>query len=228
MNGEDLAQEAGRHGLVLRGGFSVSEEDAVPDLAPGRPARWLVLFGNAGSSMWPAFSQSPEFADGAPDPLNRWSERIGGSLAATWRGRALFPFGGPPYHPFLRWAGKAEGLRRSALGMLMHPEYGLWHAYRFAIALAGPVDGIDQPAAAAPACERCPDRPCLSACPVAAFDGERYDVAACYRYLESHPGAPCRSACLARAACPEGSDYRYQPDHAAFHMTRFFIARAKD
>lgn len=226
MNRLDLVRDAGQYGLVLRGGFGVSGDDGVPDIGEGTPARSLVLFGNAGSSIWPTFSGSPEYADGEPDPLNRWSERIGRELAARWRGLALFPFGGPPYQPFLRWAGKAEGLRSSRLGMLLHPDYGLWHAYRFAIAFAEPVDGLEaQPAPAAHACDTCREQPCLSVCPVDAFDGERYAVEACFRYLQAHPDSPCRRACRARDACPEGAGYRYDPDHAAFHMTQFFISQ---
>ena len=128
-------EEAMEFGLVLRGRFMVEPDDDVPPLPDAHEARILLLFGNAGSSIWPVFSGSPEFKDGEPDPLDRWSARIGKKLAVEWGGMALFPFGGPPYQPFLRWAKKAENLESSALGMLLHPVYGLWHAYRFAIAM---------------------------------------------------------------------------------------------
>jgi hypothetical protein len=104
---------------------------AVGGDAPGT----LVLLGNVGSSLWPAFSISPEYRDGRENPLDRWSRRVGHDLAARFDGQALFPFGGPPYQPFLRWAARAETVHGSTLGMLIHPRYGLWHAHRFALAL---------------------------------------------------------------------------------------------
>lgn len=222
MNRSELATDAGKHGLVLRGGFTPQPEDGVPVVRAGVPARTLVLIGNAGSSLWPSFVVSPEYADGKPDPLNRWSGRIGNALAARWDGRALFPFGGPPYHPFIPWARKAEGLRESALGMLMHPRYGLWHAYRFAVALPMNIAGIGAGLTARHACDSCRDRPCLQVCPVGAFDGEHYDVESCFGYLEANPGSPCRRTCRARQACPQGTDFRYEADHATFHMEQFY------
>ncbi len=225
MNRDDLEAAVSVHGLVLRGGFAPAVEDAVPDIRSGEPAATLVLFGNAGSSIWTAFTSSPECRDGLPDPMDRWSSRVGGEMAGVLGGRALFPFGGPPWLPFMRWAAKAEGLRSSALGMLMHPEYGLWHAYRLAIALPGNVTGLAAPDDGAHACDSCQAKPCLHACPVNAFDGTRYDVDACFDYLASHPDAPCHRGCLARHACPEGVGYRYYESHAAFHMARFFEAR---
>ena len=225
MNREDLSRAAAIHGLVLRGGFRPSTGDCVPALSPGIEARTLVLFGNAGSSLWERFSASDEYQDHGPDPLDRWSRRIGTAMARQFAGEALFPFGGPPWHPFVRWAAKAEGLPASRLGMLIHPRYGLWHAYRFALALPDVLTDLGSRQPAPNACDACLNQPCLGICPVAAFDGVRYDVEACFDYLESHPAAPCHRGCLARGACPEGADYRYREAHAGFHMTQFFLAR---
>ena len=52
--------------------------------------------------------------------------------AAEIGGQAIFP-SDKPYMPFQQWAMQAEGLKKSPLGMLIHPVYGLWHAYRGAI-----------------------------------------------------------------------------------------------
>ncbi len=217
---------ARRYGLIARGGFAVDAEDDVPAVG-GRAAAYLVLFGNAGSAMWAAFSRSDEYRDNRPHPLNRWSERIGIALAEDFSARALFPFGGPPHRPFLRWGKKAEALQNSRLGMLIHPRFGLWHAYRFALAFP---QSVDAPAAAATAesiCRQCKPKPCLSACPVNAFSEAGYDVQACYRYLESNPDSKCMGeGCQARAACPQGAGYRYEAPHAAFHMRAFVAALA--
>lgn len=221
---ERLRDEAARHGLLVRGAFVPEEADGVPPLG-GRPAQSLVLFGHAGSSLWPSFSGSPEFRDGAPDPLDRWSRRIGDSLAGRFGGMALFPFGGPPHQPFYRWARKAEALEPSPVGMLIHPQYGLWHAYRFALALSQPLEGAASPGAAQSPCNRCSAKPCLTACPAGAFTDGSHNVQRCVAYLQSTPAAACwTGGCRVRHACPEGQAYRYTPAQAEFHM-RAFVAR---
>ena len=108
-------------GLTLRGWFEIQAGDMVPVLESGRPATLLMLFGQAGSAVWSSFSRSTEFVDGKPDPMDRWSHRVGTLLAKQLGGRALFPFEGPPWHPFGQWAQRAENLRPSPLGVLMHP-----------------------------------------------------------------------------------------------------------
>ncbi|WP_424947644.1 hypothetical protein [Candidatus Spongiihabitans sp.] len=223
---DDIGRLAGEYGLVLRGRFCVNADDHVPEIAAGVTASTLILFGNAGSSFWECFSGSREVADGRADPLNRWSQRVGEIIASKLTGRALFPFGGPPYQPFINWAKKAESLQSSRLGMLIHPQYGLWHAYRFAIALS---DSPIEPAALQPQtvdhdiCQRCIEQPCLSACPVGAFSDSGYDVEACYGFLKQNAESSCRTeTCQARRACPQGHAFRYQAEHARFHMDAFF------
>ena len=226
---DDIQALAAEHGLVLRGGFEIREGDAVPECQPGQAAGVLLLFGQVGSGIWERFSQSAEYADGNPDPLDRWSARMGEMMARHLGGRALFPFEGPPWHPFGQWAQRAESLRPSPLGILMHPDHGLWHAYRFAIALPATPNTSGQKlfpqASLSPArhaCDNCVDTPCLQACPVKAFSNDGYDVAACAAYLHEHEQAPCHQlGCLARLACPEAPSLRYEPEHARFHMKQF-------
>ena len=218
---DNLIKDADEHGLVLRGGFHPVAADNV-SAVDGERARTLLLFGNAGSSIWEAFTAAPEYSDGKVDPLNRWSERVGNDLATRWFGVALFPFGGPPYQPFLEWARRAETLQSSPLGILIHPHYGLWHAYRFAVALPYIPAGFVLVDSGDHACDSCSTKPCLATCPVGAFTADGYDVERCYRYLERNADAECHQrGCLARGACPEGKKYRYVPDHAAFHMQKF-------
>lgn len=217
---------AAARGLTARGGFHVRGEDGVPALSDGRAPASVVLFGNVGSAMWDAFSKAPE-AGADSDPLDRWSRRVIGELAGELGAEAMFPFGGPPYLPFLRWAKRAEAVHDSPVGMLIHPDYGLWHAYRGALAFAEPVvlpppDNRPRP------CDDCADKPCLSACPVGAFTPAGYDVGACTGHLETRGGRDCMGGgCLARQACPVGRGYVYEPAHAGFHMRAFLKARRR-
>ena len=60
----------------------------------------LLLIGPDEPAFWPTFTQSPEYQDGLPDPLDRWSNRTLSSIAKKNTVEAVFPFEGPPYHPF--------------------------------------------------------------------------------------------------------------------------------
>ncbi len=212
------------HGLNLRGGFHPSANDGVPASADGRTPATLLLIGNIGPSLWPVFSASAEADDGAPDPLNRWTLRVIASIAREVGAVPLFPFGGPPYLPFQRWAMRAEAVAPSPLGILIHPDYGLWHAYRGALAFAERLALPPRVQRARP-CDSCSDRPCLSACPVGAFSEHGYDVPACIGHIGRPAGDPCMSGgCLARHACPVGPAFGYGAAQARFHMTAFLAA----
>ena len=228
MNTNTLISLASDHGLVFRGGFSATPEDAVPDQLSRESSETLLLFGQAGNSLWPAFSQSSEFSDGQPHPLDRWSERVGQSIADKLDGRLLLPFGDAPHHPFMRWAARIEDVQPSRLGLLIHPIHGLWHAYRFAVALAGPVEGLAIVDSRDSICNQCQLQPCLTKCPVNAFDGSRYDVKTCFQYLQDNADSVCHtSGCQAREACPEGELSHYTVEQKQFHMTQFKLALGK-
>lgn len=187
-------------------------------------AQTLILVGNAGSSMWAAFSASSEYQDGLPDALDRWSRRVGEHLAHTLGLHAFYPFGGPPHYPFQRWATRAAEVHPSPLRLQIHPEFGLWHAYRFALASAVLLPQVPIPTGAASPCLSCADPPCLRACPAHAFD-DGYDAGACLAHLQTDPSGSCAMlGCAARHACPVGVAYRYQPEHAQFHMRAFAAA----
>ncbi len=212
-------------GLLMFGGFAPDATDGVPPLPDGRAPATLLMIGNAGPAAWAAFAAAPEAADGRRDPMDRWSKRVLGRLAAEHGGSAVFPSDGPPYPPFVAWAKRAAPVRESPLGMLIHPVYGLWHAYRGALALP---DRLPLPAAKAQAtpCDSCADKPCLTTCPVSAFGPEGYRVADCVRHIETPQGEDCVAlGCRARRACPIGRAYVYDPPQAAFHMEAFLGAR---
>ena len=198
----------------------------MPDIAPGFPARQLLLVGNGGSSFWPVFTRSHEYHDGRPNPLDRWSKRAGDKIALNSGSCAVYPFEGPPFRPFLRWAGKSGRARQSRLSMFIHDRFGLWHAYRFALACSeSPYDPVTEPGFASP-CLECEQKPCLDACPVEAFSGGEYCVDSCMSYLGSQPESPCRKlGCASRRACPQGAEFTYLPQHARFHMDAFVEAQ---
>jgi hypothetical protein len=221
----ELRQILESFGLVLRGGFRPAPEDEVPAFSRGRACASLLMLGNVGSSIWPAFSTSPEKGDGQPHALDRWTRRVIDAIAGQLGAQAFYPFGGPPWLPFQRWARRAESLAPSPLGILIHPEFGLWHAYRGALGFA---ETVELPALAPRShpCDSCAERPCLSSCPVRAFTAGGYDVKACRQHVMSMAGASCREeGCRARLACPVGRAFVYPPAQMGFHMAAFLSAR---
>jgi ferredoxin len=204
-------------GLSYRGAFHPTAED-LPD---GSDVGTLVLVGFTGNTNWQHFRDSPEARDGAPDPLDRWSRRVIGALAEELGATALFPFAGPPWLPFLKWAQKAEPVHPSPLGMLIHPDWGLWHSWRGALAFRETLE-LPPPDRRPRPCDTCADKPCLSACPVNAFTRAGYHVAACIAHIDSPRGTDCmEEGCRARRACPIGVEHRYSDEQAEFHMRAF-------
>lgn len=208
------------HGLFLRGSlrFGAGEGPATPD---GRQAVAVLLVGNIGGSLWPAFSrwQAGEGKGAAPDPLDRWSKTVLGPIAET-AGAAVFYPSDPPWQPFQQWAMRAEGLRPSPLGILIHPRFGLWHGYRGAFAFAHLPEDFEETGPAGPhPCDTCAEKPCLSTCPAGAIRPDGFQYTACRSFLGRAEGAACLGkGCLARNACPVGSDDRYPQEQLRFHM----------
>lgn len=212
---DSIASALAPFGFMVRGGFHPAPADGVP----GRPGT-LVMIGNAGPAMWRAFRTAcPTPTD--PDPLDAWTREVLASVARDLGATPLFPFDGPPYLPFQRWAMRGDAVFPSPVGPLIHPVYGLWHAYRAALLFAERIP-LPAPTPAVSPCEGCAEKPCLSTCPVSAMAPGRYDVPACVGFLDGPAGAGCLSlGCAARRACPVGRDYVYAPAQAGFHMAHF-------
>ena len=225
---EDCLRE---HGLFVRGVTQLNEEE-IERYGMNPETAGLALIGNIGSSYWEQFSQSAEFKDGAAHPLDRWSRRVAEPIAQRLSLQALYPFEGPPYYPFQQWAQRAEGLEQSPVGVMIHPQFGLWHSYRFALlgvdieieaAKIPTTSAVESPLASP--CLDCADKPCLHTCPVGAFDANGYAVEQCADYLKQTPLAEChQQGCLARYACPIAPELRYVSAQGHFHLQAFLQA----
>lgn len=214
------------HGLILRGGLSLPEGEG-PAGPSGKPARTVMLVGQAGAATWPHFVAWRARQAVVPrDPYDSWAREIIGRVADRYGARAVSP-SDRPYLPFQQWAMRAEGLKPSPLGILMHPRFGLWHAYRGALLLdtdipLTPINGN------AHLCDSCTRKPCLKACPVDAYSASGFDHRGCVRHVKGD-GLACRSGgCLDRNACPEGAGFRYPADVQAFHMAAFVAAAPRE
>ncbi len=222
----EISTQLATHGLILRGGFAFARGEEVPAGAAG--ARAVLLVGHGGATIWPHFEAwrkaQPSSLD---DPLDTWSRLVIGAVAEMVGARAVSP-SDKPYLPFQQWAMRAEGLKPSPLGILMHPVFGLWHAYRGALLFQ------DEEAASeirymqrdvhpsVHPCDGCDGKPCLHACPVNAYSFSGFAYERCQGHVRSAAGTACReSGCLDRNACPYGATHRYDASQQAFHMRAF-------
>ncbi|MCM2474700.1 4Fe-4S dicluster domain-containing protein [Rhizobium sp. CG5] len=218
---QEVAQSLEPHGLSPRGVVNFEPGQGGPLLADGKPALTIVLIGHAGGSLWEPFRRWRELQPdgGGADPLDRWSVETIAPLAKHYDATAYFP-SDQPYQPFQQWAMRAEGLKASPLGILIHPVYGLWHGYRGALGFAERLDGGSAHRQGPHPCATCVGKPCLTHCPVDAITSERFDVVSCRAHLAGDAGrAGCMmTGCLARSACPVGAAYRYPAGQLRFHM----------
>ena len=205
-----LQATLGAHALTVLGGFHAVPEDGLP-----QGTQTLLLLGPT-PDFWPHLHSQPEW--GQPDPVDRWSRRVIGGIACDLGAKALFPFGGAPYHPFQSWAVRTGAVWDSPVRLLVHAEQGLMVSFRGALALK---ERLDLPAALPRPCDTCA-KPCLTACPAGALTGTGYDVPACHAYLDTAPGQGCMNAgCAVRSTCPVSATYARMPEQSAYHMGQF-------
>ena len=110
------------HGLRVCGGWVPAPGDCLPGLPDESSAAVVWMVGQTGSECWSVFSASPFYADGQPDPMDRWAKAIGNRLAHALGGIAIYPSDGPPCYPFQRWAQRAGPVQSSPLMLQIHPE----------------------------------------------------------------------------------------------------------
>jgi hypothetical protein len=202
--------------LVVMGGFHPGPDDGAPE-----DCKTLLMIGPREPGFWAHVTAGPEFADRDPDPLDRWSRRVIERLARELDGTAVFPFGGPPWQPFIAWALKTGRAWISPVTLMVHDRAGLMVSWRGALALRARIALPPPPAEPCTGCAR----PCESACPAGALSARGYDVAACHSFLGTPAGRDCLdSGCRVRRACPVSERYGRRPAQSAYHMASFHPA----
>jgi hypothetical protein len=201
------------HGLVISGALHPEANDISN-------AKTLILL-SPSAKFWDIFKTAPECTDNTPNPIDRWSTRVISDLATQLHARPQFPFGGPPYAPFLEWAKQSGRAFSSPLGMLVHDTYGMMISYRGALAFDHKID-LPAPPSASP-CDTCATKPCLSACPVNAITAQHgYNVETCHAHLDTPLGETCMTqACHIRTSCPVSVAVTRETAHNLLHMRAF-------
>lgn len=214
MNYTTIKAASEARGLCIAAAFHPEPDDLPPE-----GCRTLILLAPHEPGFWARIEKEPC----GENPVDDWSRREVTALANQIDAKPLFPFGGPPYQPFIRWALASGQVWQSPLGLLVHHQQGLFISFRGALAFERDIDLPTQTSTSP--CLTCPDQPCKLACPVDAFAQASYDVPSCTSHLATPEGQDClQSGCLARRACPVGQGWPRNPRQSAHHMRIFFAS----
>jgi len=176
----------------------------------------IILLGPHEPSYWPAISDSPEWQDGRPDPVDRWSRRIIERLAQVTGSKPHFPFGKQPA-PLLKWALASDRAQQSLVGSAIQADAGLLASYRGALAL-------NKSIRVSPCKNPCPSgaKPYMTAFPAGIITYSNYDLNTCWGYMRAVSEQSCLFAgYIADRACPISSLHPRMAEQSAYHMQQF-------
>lgn len=235
MNGlfESIRRSAAPHGLNLIAAIPVANYDrvAAPSMRAAtidNGARSIVVIGNGGAGLWSAFTAHAARNPGwmsRENPLDDFTRDAIDSVVSAARATGarctpVYPFVGEgPKLNFME-LGKLVGLAGpSIIGVVVHPTYGPWIAFRAALLIDAEID-VPGLALAFDPCPSCTVRSCISACPASAVTfSAGWDIPRCLTHrVETE--ADCANRCHARVGCVLGPEHRYPDDELAYHQGR--------
>lgn len=229
-----IRDTAAPRGLNLVAAMPASRYDAAvkAEVRTGAIAhgyRSIVIVGNGGGAFWAAYqrhlSANPGW-DRREHPLDDFTravveQEIAAALARAGVKHAIvYPFMGNGRTLNFMEAAKRAGLSGPGIvGVVMHPVYGPWIAFRAAILVEELIDAPGEALGFDP-CPSCVPRTCISACPAGAVGYPAgWDIPRCLTHrVEAE--TDCAARCHARAACVIGPEHRYPDEELAYHQMR--------
>jgi epoxyqueuosine reductase len=231
---DQISARAGRFGLNLIAAVPAAQYDraAAPDYRAAAiypQCRSIVVLGNGGDALWRSFkaysARTPGWSE-RNNPLDDFTRAIvEAEAAAPMRSTGIgyvtvYPFGSRERNlNFMQLAMMAGLAGPSIIGVVVHPVFGPWIAFRAALLVEIEIDRPGEATGFDP-CSTCSSRACISACPAAAVSfPSGWDIPRCFAHrIEAHP--QCADRCHARTACVLGPEYRYPDDELAYHQMR--------
>lgn len=169
--------------------------------------RQLILLGHAGTNLWGAIKSDGIASD---NPIDDFTIKVFQQWAAENMAGRQYQIVYPGNAQIgLQALGKLAGWHHdSPLMVGINDRWGTWFAYRAAVLTES--DFVPTPPLLSHSpCASCVAKPCVSACPAGAMDGDDFSLEKCLGFRRQL-ASPCQSSCLARYACPVGSEHRYE------------------
>jgi len=194
----------------------------------------LILIGHGGKALWEYVKAA---RIGGADPIDDFTLRTIREWMSECQPDSRYAILYPGPQPIaLQRLGALAGWHHAAPFMVgIDGEWGTWYAYR-AVVLAdtrfAPSPALDRapsardtvpgstrnikevPLGDSSPCVACQDKPCVAACPASAMAGGVFSLQKCVAWRKQD-GSTCALTCLARVACPVGSDHRYCTEQLA-------------
>jgi epoxyqueuosine reductase len=216
--GTDFLADAGLNLLAVLDCATLPKAITTPMLTAGVPLndyRRLVLLGHGGRPLWVALQK---WGLKTADPVDHYTLTITRQFIRDYLGDPpvcwLYPQ--TDYLVPLQQLGTLAGWSYpSPLGQGIHPEFGVWFAYRAAFLTTVDLSLRVEPKRPSP-CASCMEKPCITTCPVGAVQPALFDVDGCARY-RLRDQSPCTDRCLARLACPFFPEHRYTLAQIQYH-----------
>jgi epoxyqueuosine reductase QueG len=187
-------------------------------------AKSVILVGFAGRGFWEMLQgflkENPEFRGTREDWIDDYTLFQFMSASQIFEDENVnyemtFPFGSGGLSIDFSKLGELGGVGvKSLMGILIHPEYGLWISLRGAIVTDLEFAHYDEPLSSFNPCPEC-SKPCISACPANTVSENGWDYTACMKFRLSDD--TCRDNCASRRACPYGKEHQYSEEQLAHH-----------
>jgi epoxyqueuosine reductase len=223
---ENLFRNSGFN-LVCRIRASKYDQHVLPNrrasnLMPN--AKSVILVGFTGRGFWETLQrflkENPGFRDTREDWIDDYTLLQFMSTAEIFEYEKVnytmsFPFGSAGLALDFSKLSELGGVGvKSLMGILIHPEYGLWISLRGAIVTDLEFAYYDEPLSSFNPCPEC-SKPCISACPANTVSENGWDYNACMKFRLSDD--TCRDNCTSRRACPYGKEHQYSEEQLAHH-----------
>jgi hypothetical protein len=171
--------------------------------------RQLILIGHAGKRLWESVKAAG--IDSA-DPIDDFTVQTVRHWFAEQHPHNAFDIIYPGTQAIgLQRLGQLAGWHHaSPLLVGIDSKWGTWFAYR-AVVLADTMFEPSKPVDSPHPCYDCAGKPCIAGCPAGALDSGKLDLQQCIAYRK-RADSLCKATCLARIACPMGSEHRYDDE----------------